>query len=446
MRVVVKLPDKVKYIINRLTKNGYEAFAVGGCVRDVILGREPSDWDITTSATPGQIKSVFNRTIDTGIEHGTVTVMVDHEGFEVTTYRIDGEYRDGRHPDSVEFTPDIKEDLKRRDFTINAMAYNEEKGIVDEFGGVEDLKHGIIRCVGDARARFNEDALRILRAVRFAAQLGFDIEDSTAEAVKELASNLQQISRERICTELDKMLKSPNPDMMGKAYELGITKWIMPEFDTMMETEQKSIYHMYNVGEHTLHVLKNIEPDHYLRWAALLHDVGKPSKQTVGKDGNHHFYGHGEAGAEMTVKILRGLKMDNRTIKIVSSLVKYHDCRIGNSKVDVRRAIVMTGPELFPMLLKLKWADLAGKSKYSKDNTTPVLTDIQNIYEEIIRDKDCISMKDMAVNGKDIIALGVERGSDVGNVLGKLFDIVIENPDMNNKELLLEEAKRICIK
>lgn len=446
MDVVVELPEKVKYIIDKLSHSGYEAFAVGGCVRDVILGRMPNDWDITTSATPEQVKSIFKRTIDTGIEHGTVTVMVDHEGFEVTTYRVDGEYKDGRHPDSVQFTPELREDLKRRDFTINAMAYNEEKGIVDEFGGVEDLKNGIIRCVGEATERFNEDALRILRAVRFAAQLGFDIEDSTAQAIRKLASNLEYISKERIATELDKMLMSPNPDMIGKAYELGITKWIMPEFDRMMETEQKSIYHMYNVGEHTMHVMRNVEADHYLRWAALLHDVGKPSKQTIGKDGNSHFYGHGEVGADMAVKILKGLKMDNKTIKTVSLLVKYHDCNVGSDKAEVRRAIVMVGADIFPMLLKLKWADLAGKSRYSRDNTTKVLQNVQDMYEEIIRDKDCISMKDMPVNGRDIIALGVERGNEVGDILGKLFDMVIENPALNDRDKLLHIAQGICIK
>lgn len=442
MDIKVELPHKVKYIIDKLSDNGFEAFAVGGCVRDIILGRIPNDWDITTSARPEQVKEIFRRTIDTGIEHGTVTVMVDHEGFEVTTYRVDGEYKDGRHPDSVEFTPDLREDLRRRDFTINAMAYNEEHGIVDEFGGIEDLENGIIRCVGEATERFNEDALRILRAVRFAAQLGFEIEENTSKAIIELAKNLEQISKERIYTELDKMLLSPHPDMIGDAYKLGITKYVLPEFDDMMNTEQKSIYHMYNVGEHTMHVLANIEAEHYLRWAALLHDIGKPSKQTIGKDGYSHFYGHGEVGADMAVNVLRRLKLDNKTIKIVSALVRYHDCTISDDKVSVRRAIVKVGPELFPMLMKVKWADLTGKSDYSKEHTTPILTKLQQMYEEIMEAGDCVSMRDMQIGGKDIIGLGVERGNKVGEVLEKLFDMVIQNPELNDRDKLIELAKK----
>ena len=265
------IPSDVLWIIDMLENRGYEAYAVGGCVRDCIMGEMPKDWDITTSAKPMEVKSIFRKTIDTGLQHGTVTVRKGGESYEVTTYRIDGDYSDGRHPDSVEFTSDLKEDLnlKRRDFTINAMAYNPKNGIIDEFGGIEDLERKIIKCVGIAHERFTEDALRILRAVRFAARFGFEIDDETLKAMEELAPNLELISKERIQAELDKLLVSSHPEMFRILYETGITKVIMPAFDDMMNTEQNTPYHDSTVGEHTLKVMVNIKNNHYLRWAAL---------------------------------------------------------------------------------------------------------------------------------------------------------------------------------
>lgn len=435
----IKLPKKVAFIIEKLEENGYEAYAVGGCVRDIILGRTPNDWDITTSAKPMEVKAIFNRTIDTGIQHGTVTVMLDKEGFEVTTYRIDGEYEDSRHPKEVIFTPDLREDLRRRDFTINAMAYNEKHGIVDEFGGIQDLENKIIRCVGDPEERFNEDALRILRAVRFAAQIDCIIDENTKKAITKLAGNLVNISKERIQVELDKLLLSDHPEEFVIAYELGITKYIMPEFDRMMETEQKSIYHAYNVGIHTVKVMENIEKDHYLRWAALLHDIGKPEKQTIGKDGYSHFYGHGDVGEKMAQRMLKGLKFDNKTVKIVSKLVKHHDDTINLTEFDVRKAVVKVGPDIFPYLIKLKWADLAGKSDYSKEYTTPVLRELQEIYDRIVDRGDCLSLKDMAVNGRDLIEWGLTPGQEVGTYLEKLFMEVLRDPECNTKEKLKQK-------
>lgn len=436
--IKINLPEKVAFIIDRLMENGFEAFAVGGCVRDTILGRCPNDWDITTSARPMDIKNIFPRTIDTGIEHGTVTVMLDHEGFEVTTYRIDGEYEDNRHPKEVVFTPDLKEDLKRRDFTINAMAYNEERGIVDEFGGIEDLENGIIRCVGIAEDRFNEDALRILRAVRFGAQLDFQIEESTADAIKKLAKNLVNISHERIQAELEKLIMSSHPERIRTAYNLGITKWIIPEFDKMMETPQNSKYHKYNVGEHTIKVMENIEQDHYLRWAALLHDIGKPLKHTVGKDGYSHFYGHSATGEKISEEILKGLKFDNKTVKIVSRLVKYHDYDIKPDEKSVRRAVVKVGNDIFPYLLKLRRADLSGKSRYSIEITTPILDKVEEVYEIVVKRGDCMSRTEMAVNGRDLIEWGLEPGEQVGKALDYLFESILNNPAINTKEQLKE--------
>ncbi len=272
----IQLPEKVKYIISQLEQAGFEAYAVGGCVRDCLLGRNPNDWDVTTSAKPLEVKAVFGHTIDTGIQHGTVTVMLEREGFEVTTYRIDGEYEDSRHPREVIFTANLIEDLKRRDFTINAFAYNDKSGIVDAFHGMKDLSDGVIRCVGEASERFDEDALRILRAVRFSAQLGFMVAEETKAAIKILAPNLRHISAERIQAELVKLLMSDHPDALRDAYELGITKAVLPELDAAFATAQQNPHHQYTVGEHLMQSLLHIQADKSLRLAALLHDIGKP--------------------------------------------------------------------------------------------------------------------------------------------------------------------------
>lgn len=283
--MAIQLPGKVKCIIDTLEEAGFEAYAVGGCVRDSMLGRKPEDWDITTSASPWQVKELFPVTVDTGIKHGTVTVLIGHEGFEVTTYRIDGEYEDKRHPKEVLFTSDLLEDLKRRDFTINAMAYNDKKGLVDAFGGARDLEDKKIQCVGDPVERFTEDALRLMRAVRFSAQLGFSIEGRTKEVIPALAGNLADISEERIQTELVKLLVSGHPEELRTLYETGMTKVFLPEFDRMMATPQNNLHHCYNVGDHTIAALGYVRPDKVLRLTMLLHDVAKPVCKSVdGKD------------------------------------------------------------------------------------------------------------------------------------------------------------------
>lgn len=436
------LPKSVKLIIDILEKNGYEGYAVGGCVRDVILGREPQDWDITTNALPHQIKELFHKTIDTGIQHGTVTIMMNHVGYEVTTYRIDGEYEDGRHPKAVEFTSNLVEDLRRRDFTINAMAYNDKVGLVDEFDGIGDIKRGIVKCVGNPEDRFTEDALRIMRAVRFAAQLGFSIEEDTRNAIIKLAKNLELISKERIHTELIKLLTSSNPGMIKEMYSTGITSYVLPEFDEMMNTPQNSPYHMYNVGDHTVKVLEHTNNDSYLRWAALLHDVGKPAARTVDDEGFDHFHGHEEIGGEISKKILRNLKMDNKTIDIVSRLVKYHDYPLVNGKKAIRRSMNKVGTDIYPLFLQLKWADLYGKSQYSIENGKSVLENAESLYKEICEEQECVSIKDLSVNGRDLIELGLERGAKIGEVLERLLELVLDDPTQNEKEILLNEARK----
>lgn len=433
------LPSKVKFIIDTIHQAGYEAYAVGGCVRDSILGRVPDDWDITTSATPMQIKELFRRTIDTGIMHGTVTVMLEKEGFEVTTYRIDGEYEDSRHPREVIFTPSLSEDLKRRDFTINAMAYNEEDGLIDLFGGMEDINNKRICCVGNAMERFLEDALRIMRAVRFSAQLGYDIEEKTAAAIKELAHTLTNISAERIQAELVKLLSSPNPDFIRIAYEQGVTAVIMPEFDRIMQTGQNNPHHCYNVGEHTLHAMKAADPDKVLRLSLLFHDFGKAETATVDENGISHFHGHPKRSEEIARKILRRLRFDNDTIHKVSKLVLYHD--YGNSVVPtdriVRRFVNEIGDELFLLFLKVRQADLDAQSDYKREEKQNNLNLWKQKYEEIVSRADCVSLKTLAVTGSDLIQAGMKPGKELGGTLNKMLEIVLDDPTMNTKEKLL---------
>lgn len=433
----IQLPEKVKVMIQTLEAAGYEAYAVGGCVRDSVLGRVPADWDITTSALPEQVKELFHRTIDTGIEHGTVTVMMDKEGFEVTTYRVDGEYRDHRHPEQVNFTGELKEDLRRRDFTINAMAYNDRCGMVDAFGGIEDLKHGVIRCVGVARERFEEDALRILRAVRFAAQLGFEIEKETADAARTLAGNLKDISAERIQTELVKLLVSPHPEMLRIAYELGITRVVLPEFDVMMETPQHHPHHMYSVGEHTLKALEFTDPEKVLRLSVLFHDFGKPQTRTTA-DGVDHFHGHAKISAQETVRIMRRLKFDNATMDQVKRIVLYHDVRPQPDERQIRRLLHRAGEDIFPGLFQVMGADILAQSEYRKMEKLVNLERVHQVYDEILKRKDCISLKNLQVTGKDLIAAGMEPGKKIGEILNQMLEDVLETPEHNEREYLLK--------
>lgn len=436
----LKIPEKAEIILHTLEEAGYEAYVVGGCVRDSILGRSPDDWDITTSAKPEEVKALFRRTVDTGLIHGTVTVMLDKEGFEVTTYRVDGEYEDGRHPKEVSFTASLEEDLKRRDFTMNAMAYNPKRGLVDLFGGVQDMENRIVRCVGNPVERFTEDALRILRAVRFSAQLGFSIEGETLKAISALAPNLKYVSAERIQVELLKLLVSPHPDYLRTAYEAGITKEILPEFDRCMETEQNTPHHCYTVGEHTLQSLLNIRADKVLRLTMLLHDFGKPFVKHTDENGRDHFKTHGPEGEKMAVSILRRLKMDNDTIRKVRSLIKWHDFRPKGDAVSVRKAISMIGEELFPLYLEVQRADILAQSLYKREEKLERLSSVKALYKEIMDRGECISLKTMALTGRNLIDAGYAPGKELGEILERLLAHVLENPEDNKKEILLKLA------
>ena len=437
----IELPRKVVLIIKNLQRHGYDAYAVGGCVRDSILNRKPEDWDITTSAKPEQVKRIFRRTVDTGIEHGTVTVLIGKDGFEVTTYRVDGLYEDGRHPKEVTFTSRLEEDLKRRDFTINAMAYNDDERLVDAFGGMRDLNYHLIRCVGDPKERFSEDALRILRAVRFSAQLAFPIEPETAEAIKSLAPNLEKISAERIQAELVKLLVSDHPERIQDACELGITKVVLPEWDDMVGVKQNTSHHKYDVAAHTVHALQNVKNDKVLRLTMLFHDMGKPVMKTTDENGRDHFKGHAIASEQIAKTVMKRLKFDNDTIRKVTKLVAYHDYRMEPTGANVRRAMHEIGVELFPYYLAVRLADTKAQSSYERRGKLENIIQIRELYRNALRNKECVTLKDLAVTGTDLMNVGIAPGKKLGRLLNELLDIVIEDPAWNQKEKLCDYVK-----
>jgi tRNA nucleotidyltransferase (CCA-adding enzyme) len=438
----IKLPLSVTNIIRKLEKHGHEAYAVGGCVRDCFLGKVPKDWDITTSARPEEVKEIFPKTIDTGIQHGTVTVMIDHVGYEVTTYRLDGVYKDGRHPEQVTFTPSLLEDLKRRDFTINAMAYNPSTGLVDAFDGQKDLADGLIRCVGDPERRFSEDALRMMRAIRFAARFDFRIEEETYRAIRDLAPTLSKVSMERIRDEFEKTITSDHPERIRDFYETGLLSVFLPEWKAMEETEQHTVHHCYNVAGHTIEVMRNIPGKDYLRLAALLHDVDKPACERIDQAGVSHFDGHPAMGAVDAGKILKRLRYDNETIKKVVNLIRWHDERPQLKDKKIRLLISRVTKEAFPDLLLLKRADTLGQSTYKREEKLAYIDRLEEAFHQILEREDPLSVKDLKVTGKDLLELGIPQGKAVGQVLRELLNLVLGDPTLNEREKLLEIAAR----
>lgn len=398
MKIV--LPSKVQQILHTLHEGGYEAYIVGGCVRDSILGRKPEDWDITTSAKPSEVKRLFRRTVDTGIAHGTVTVLLGADGFEVTTYRIDGEYQDSRHPSEVRFTKSLAQDLERRDFTINAMAYDE--GLVDLFCGMQDMEDRLIRAVGDPRERFGEDALRILRAVRFSAQLDYRIEEETEKAITELAGTLEKISAERIRTELQKLLLSDHPERLADCRRYGILSVVLHELEGEDDQTLQKI----------CSCLRTAPKDVPIRLAILLHPVGE----------------------ERGLGALKRLKYDNETIRQALVLIRAADEEIELSPAAVRRSIVRTGVDLMPKLFALKRSTGAGSRSY--------LDRYERIYEQVLQDGDCISIRDLSVNGNDLMReMNMKPGKELGETLQQLFEYVLEDPSCNEKSILLSRLK-----
>lgn len=399
----IEMPVQVEEILGKLREHGYEAFAVGGCVRDAILGRIPGDWDITTSAHPEEVKQVFGHTIDTGLQHGTVTVMRDHIGYEITTYRIDGEYEDGRHPKEVVFTAELCEDLRRRDFTINAMAYSHETGIVDIFGGTEDLAARRIRCVGDAGERFTEDALRILRAVRFSAQLGFSIEEMTWQALCELAPSLVHVSKERVQVELTKTLLSDRPEYIWKTEAAGLAPYISKTFP--------EVFAAWKERKRISGAAAHLPAEKALRWACFL----------------------APAGEESCVRVLRELKMDNDTIDKAKILSRFAFTQIEPEEVSVRRAMSAMEDMVFDWLLLLQ--------EVLMPERMDAVEMVRSLAKQIRERSDCIRLKTLAVTGKDLIQAGIQPGPALGKTLHLLFEKVLENPAWNEKDRLLTEVE-----
>ena len=422
------MPYEAEWIIDNIRSHGYEAFIVGGCVRDAVLGRIPGDWDITTSAKPEQVKEIFGKTVDTGLKHGTVTIIKHGSGYEVTTYRIDGEYLDGRHPETVEFTPDLREDLKRRDFTINAMAYSHETGIVDEFEGMEDLKRRVIRCVGCAKDRFTEDALRILRAVRFAAQLDFVIEDETYKAIAEIAPNLVHVSKERIQVELTKLLLSDHPEKIWMVDETGIADYVTSGFPEGFERELER-ENSHNAGENDTPGTSGCLVDGASRDALKECWIGLAA---LPADKSHRWAGFlRHMTAEQAVKILRGLKLDNDTIGNVKNMITAFQAPLAVDKVEIRRLLSRVTEYQFLGAMQLK--------KLDGDETVP---GILRLFEEIKEAGDCVSLKQLAVNGGDLLAKGLVKGKQIGDGLMYLLNLVLEKPELNKKDILLEKINQ----
>lgn len=404
----MQLPEDVRAIIGTIEEHGCEAYAVGGCVRDTLLGKTPYDWDITTSALPMQVKSMFKRTVDTGLKHGTVTVMIGKTGYEVTTYRIDGEYKDGRHPENVEFAVNLLEDLKRRDFTINAMAYSDKNGLVDEFDGQGDLERGIVRCVGNPIERFTEDALRMMRAIRFSAQLSFEIDKETYKAIEKLSPNIAQVSMERIQVELTKTIMSDNPEKVELYYETGIFSVVLPDVAAIFEGRYR---------HNALSMLKHTEKTVILRYAALLNSL-EPDKAKG---------------------VLRSLKLDNHTVDSVTAIVANSKVTIDENEPAIRDALNHYGRELFDNLIIHDEALTTAKEEITgiilpgKHNH---IAAVKKMMDDIIARGDCVTIKDLDITGNDLIEYGM-TGPQIGRTLNELLHVVMDNPKLNDKATLL---------
>lgn len=437
----INIPPEVMFIMKTLNNSKYEAFIVGGCVRDSLLGKEPKDWDLTTNAKPEEIRKLFAKTIDTGIKHGTITIVLNCMNFEITTYRADGEYLDNRRPENVKFTSSLMEDLSRRDFTMNAIAYNPNKGFIDPFKGINDITGMIIRAVGNADKRFKEDALRMLRGIRFSAQLNFSLEQDTIQAIRNNNYLINNISKERIQEELTKLLISEAPLRFLLLKDTEILQFILPEFDRCFNISQNNPYHIYNVAMHSLYAVSYIESNKVLRWVMLLHDLGKVITKTTDENGIDHFYGHMSKSAQLAEDILKGLKFDNKTLSLICRLIQHHDIDIEPKYNSLRKAINSIGDDIFMDLLKVKTADKKAQNPiYLKEGLVHI-DRINSIYLDIKNKQECISISDLAIGGRDLIELGFKQNNKLGLALNALLIAVIEDPNLNKKEKLIELAK-----
>lgn len=438
----MKLPEQVAEIIEKLREHGFAAYAVGGCVRDTILGLKPNDWDICTSALPEEMKNVFAgyHTADTGLKHGTLTVIRNKVPYEVTTFRVDGEYTDHRHPDEVRFVDRVDEDLARRDFTVNAMAYSDETGIVDLYGGREDLRNRIIRCVGEPEKRFEEDALRILRALRFASTYDFVIEERTAQAIHRLYPTLDRIAAERIREELLKLLCGKACGRILREYT-DVICIIIPELKPTVGFEQNNPHHLYDVWEHTVRGVENVEPDPLLRLTMLLHDTGKPLTMTVDEKGVSHYYGHPVRSAEIAEKVAERLRLDRNTATNLVTLVNAHDIELRTDRKILLRRLRKFGKDNLQRLFLIHRADRIATGTRDRDEKEADTLKLQESLETLLEDHPCYSLKDLAINGRDLNALGL-KGPEVGKMLETLLDKVIDGKIENEKDALAQEVAR----
>ena len=439
----IALPSGAREIIARLRENGFEAYIVGGSVRDSLLSLSPSDYDITTSATPDAVKRIFSdrRTVDTGILHGTVTVLADGKPYEVTTYRVDGDYNDRRRPESVAFTQNLREDAARRDFTVNAMAYSDTDGLIDFFGGENDLRLRLIRAVGDPDRRFNEDALRILRALRFAATLDFEIEEATAASVKRNRDLLLQISAERVREELLRLVTGKAAYRILSEYRevIGV---VIPELVLQFDFCQHTPHHIYDLYTHTLHTVDAAENTAVIRMAALLHDIGKPRCFFRDENGIGHFYGHEEVSATLADTRLRALRFDNKTRERIVLLIKKHGVMLPTTARSLRRLLSAIGEEAFFELLALKRADNASLAPQHIPRLKEI-DEVETAARAILSEKPCLSLSSLAIGGDDLLRLGVPRGKKVGALLNAALSAVIDGSVENEKEALTELVKKM---
>jgi len=435
------IPKNAEYIIETLISSGYEAYIVGGCVRDLVMKVRPYDWDITTDARPEDIKRIFAdfKTIDTGIKHGTVAVRIEGCNYEITTYRTEGKYRSNRKPESVIFIDSLQEDLKRRDFTINAMAYNKYEGLIDLFGGQKDIENNLIRCVGDPDLRLSEDALRIMRAMRFASEKGFEIESETYRAMCSHKNLLMNISSERIAAELNKILLGDYVFKTLKNYGKPLFQ-VIPELEAAVGFKQNNPHHSLDVYDHILCSISNVPKNLELRLTMLFHDIGKPFCYTQ-VDEIGHFYGHSKISAEIAEKTLKRLKCDSSTIENVTKLVLYHGLELMPSSKSVRRNLNRYGKCLFEKLLEVKQADIkAADPDYMMERLNHI-KEVKLILKEVLESEQCFSLKNLQIDGNDIMALGVTEGRKIGNILKSILEMVIDGELENDRDAIINKIK-----
>ena len=439
---MVTMPAGAAFVLQRLKENGFQGYVVGGCVRDSLLGRAPKDWDICTDALPEEMQRVFRdqHVIETGLKHGTLTVMYDHEPYEVTTFRVDGEYTDHRHPDAVRFVKNVVDDLARRDFTVNAMAWNPQSGLVDAFGGQEDLRAGVIRCVGEADRRFGEDALRIMRALRFASVYGFDIEAETAAAVHLLKDTLRDVAAERIRVELAKLLCGQGAGKMLREYA-DVFFAILPQLAPMHGFDQRTPYHAYDVWEHTVRAVENAPSTETLRLTLLLHDAGKPAAFTVDEQGVGHAHGHHRLSAEIAAEVLAYLRLDNATRDRILMLVEHHDWPLSTERTLLKRRLNRLGEEALYQLIEVQRADALGKGTEAAADVEARTEELRLALTALLAERPCVTLRDMAVNGRDLMAEGIAHGRQLGETLNWLLAEVLNERLPNEREALLSAAR-----